>query len=377
MHRGPRFLLLALAPLVLLASGCSLVLPEKSFQPVVHNPFPQLSRVAVVPFFNQSAEATVDGREFALAYYAELQDIPGFEVVPVPAVEAAIRQFGITFDPPEQAADQARWLARKLGVDAIVIGTVTDFSPYYPPRCGMRVEWYAANEGFHEIPAGYGLPWGTAQEEYIPQRYVFDAEMALARAQMETQSPTVATQSPRGVLTPMQEPAALPATPSGRADPFEEISPSQEKVEPLPPPPAKESLNQANFAASTNELPPAIDPHGLNGAFLAGGMLPADWPDARGFSPPGPTPVRPVAAPHEGPVMTHTQVFRGNDPEFTSALAAYVDFRDDARFGGWQSYLSRSEDFVRFCCHLHLVEMLSARGGADETRVVRRWSEGR
>ena len=45
-----------------------------------------------------------------------------------------------------------------MGVDAVVIGTVTDFTPYYPPRCGLRVEWYAANSGFHEIPPGYGLP---------------------------------------------------------------------------------------------------------------------------------------------------------------------------------------------------------------------------
>lgn len=393
MYRGPQLLLLALAPLILLASGCSILLPEVSHQPVVHNPFPQLSSVAVVPFFNQSAEATVDGREFALAYYAELQSIPGFEVVPVPAVEAAIRQYGITFDPPEQAIDQARWLAKKLGVDAVVIGTVTDFNPYYPPRCGMRVEWYAANEGFHEIPAGYGLPWGTAQEEYIPDRVVFEAEMALAREQMKTQSPTVAPKGSPAVrsvdelLEPMREPAPLQATPPG-SDPFEEIptpeaSQEQGKVESIPPPPAAanplrdEPLRQASFEAPIDETGRMTDPNAAAGAFAANGMLPPDWPDARGFSPPGPSCVRPTATPNEGPVMTHTRVYRGDDPDFTAALASYVEFRDDARFGGWQSYLSRSEDFIRFSCHLHLVEMLSSRGGADETRVVRRWSEGR
>ncbi len=394
MNRGPRvFLLLALTPLALLVSGCSLVLPEVSHHPVVHNPFPQLSKVAVVPFFNQSSEATVDGREFALAYYAELQAIPGFEVVPVPAVEAAIRQYGITFDPPEQAIDQARWLAKKLGVDAVVIGTVTDFNPYYPPRCGMRVEWYAANEGFHEIPAGYGLPWGTAQEEYIPERVVFEAEMALAREQMKTQSPNVAPKMPPGmpaVLAPMREPAPLQATPREApqdqpgADPFEEEIPTPTKEpESLPPPPTdanplrENTLRQATFDAPIDETAPPTDPNAAAGAFAMNGMLPADWPDARGFSPPGPSCVRPTAEANEGPVMTHTRVFRGDDPEFTAALAGYVEFRDDARFGGWQSYLSRSEDFIRFCCHLHLVEMLSSRGGADETRVVRRWSEGR
>lgn len=391
MHRGPRISLLALLPLALLATGCKLVLPEVSHQPMVHNPFPQLSRVAVVPFFNQSDEPTVDGREFALAYYAELQDIPGFEVVPVSAVEAAMRQWGITFDPPEQAVEQARWLAKKLGVDAVVIGTVTDFSPYYPPRCGVRVEWYAANEGFHEIPAGYGLPWGTSKEEYIPERLVFEAEMALARAQMDTQSPTVVAPSGPVDLESLREPVLLEAIPlAPPADPFDES-----EVESLPPPPdtnplrdgeadASDAGNGLRGASFDQAMDGAIDASGpMTGAdgavdaFAMNGMLPPEWPDARGFSPPGPSPVRPTAEPNPGPIMTHTRVFRGTDPEFTAALASYVDFRDDARFGGWESYLSRSEDFVRFCCHLHLVEMLSARGGSDETRVVRRWSEGR
>src|SRR6186713_2995146 len=72
------------------APGCSLILPDISHEPVVHNPFPQLNKVAVAPFFNQSNEATVDGRKFALAYFAELQSVPGFEVVPLGVVESAI-----------------------------------------------------------------------------------------------------------------------------------------------------------------------------------------------------------------------------------------------------------------------------------------------
>ncbi len=382
MNRGPRNLLLALAPLVLVASGCSLVLPEISHQPVVHNPFPQLSRVAVVPFFNQSGEPTVDGRQFAEAYFAELQGIPGFEVVPVAVVEATMRQQGVTFDPPENAVNQARWLAEKLGVDAIVIGTVTDYSPYYPPRCGVRVEWYAANAGFHEIPAGYGLPWGTAQEEFIPDRLVFEAEMALARAQLDTQSPTVVTASEAAPSVPIIKPIDPGSIPP--MDPFEEPGDAEE-AEPLPFPGGEEAavarggqpLQTASYEAPASGTTATAVASGAAGASDLFVMTPPDWPDARGFTPPGPSAVRPVAKPNSGPVMTHTRVFRGNDPEFTTALASYVDFRDDARFGGWQSYLTRSDDFIRFCCHQHLVEMLSARGGGDETRVVRRWSDGR
>ena len=40
-------------------TGCSLF-PEARQRDRVHNPFPQLQRVAVLPFFNQSSEPTVD-----------------------------------------------------------------------------------------------------------------------------------------------------------------------------------------------------------------------------------------------------------------------------------------------------------------------------
>ena len=56
----------------------------------VTNPIPGLSKVAVVPFFNLSEERAVDGRRFASAYFAELQKVPGFEVLPIGVAEQAM-----------------------------------------------------------------------------------------------------------------------------------------------------------------------------------------------------------------------------------------------------------------------------------------------
>lgn len=405
-----------------LSAGCSLVLPSVSTMPVVHNPFPQLSHVAVAPFINLSDEPTVDGRKFAMAYFAELQAIPGFEVVPLGVVEETMIAERIDLSTP----GDARRLAELLGVDAVVVGAVTDYSPYYPPRCGMRVEWYAANPGFHEIPAGYGLPWGTPDEEYIPQQVVFEAEMALARAQMETQTPhcdpagppamlpethQARPMEPRGLAPPNRRPQGMLAPPVQSApqrDPFEQ-SDSESLPAPLgntdesatPPTDTRQQgiekqdnvvwrpARQATFKPAIDAAQAGLSPDVIDngGAFapeaekisgeLYASQLPPDWPDPRGFMPAPPAAVRPECVPHDGPVLTHTRIFRGHDPDFTAALAAYVDFRDDARFGGWRSYLERSDDFIRFCCHLHLSDMLSARGGATETRVVRHWSNGR
>ncbi|MFH1264669.1 MAG: hypothetical protein ABIK89_03030 [Planctomycetota bacterium] len=315
--------------------GCSLV-PEISHQPTLHNPFPQLSKVAVVPFFNQSSEPTVDGRNFALAYFNELQLVPGFEVVPVDVVETVIAQHNLRLTSPTEV----RRLAQILEVDAVVLGTVTDYSAYYPPRCGLRVEWYAGNPCFHPIPPGYGLPWGTPEEEHIPGDLVFEAEMALAKEQLKTQTPA---------------------------------------YEPLAPPSGSSFGESAVEAASAELRNPAdnADPiattvtSGTTGATGLG--FPADWPDPRGFISPPPTAHPPACQPTDAPVLEHTRTYNGHDSEFTEALASYYYFRDDARFGGWQSYLERSDDFIRFSCHMHIWEMLSARGGAGETRVVWRW----
>jgi len=369
---------------LLAVSGCSMIVPDVSHQPVIHNPFPQLSRVAVAPFFNQSDESTVDGREFALAYFAELQAVPGFEVVPLGVVEEAI----IANEIDLSSAGAARQLAQVLGVDAVVIGAVTDYQPYYPPRCGLRVEWYSANPGFHEIPPGYGLPWGTPQEEFIPAPLVFESEMALARAQLATQTPVCLPANGASAQPVSKEPTMTsPPTPDGSLPPdLEEAeadgnagAPDGEiavayQEEELP---ASDSVESPATAPAQSDSADAVATTGVIGAYGAPGALPPDWPDERGFIPPPPGPVRPPCVPNDGPVMTHTRIYHGSDSEFTAALASYYYFRDDARFGGWQNYLQRSDDFIRFCCHMHISEMLSARGGAGETRVVWRWPDSR
>ena len=81
--------------------------------------------------------------------------------------------------------------------------------------------------------------------------------------------------------------------------------------------------------------------------------------------------------PQHGPVLSHTRIYRGNDADLTEALEGYVFFRDDKRFGGWKTYLNRSDDVIRFACRMHISEMLSARGGSRKTEVVLRWPDSR
>lgn len=339
--------LLACACLLSLG-GCS-YLPEVVREPTIFNPFPQLQRVAVLPFINHSAEPSVDGRIFALAYYNELQNIPGFEVVPFTIVETVLREYQMSLNQPVAGQIDARRLAQLLEVDAVVIGAVTDYSPYYPPRVAMRVEWYAANPCFHPIPPGYGLPWGTPAEEDIPPPIVYAAELTLAREQMATQEP--AYQKPDFTLPPAPLPPPPDSTPAPDA-----------------PQPPGTLISHATEAATASPAP-------TPGTTVT--ALPHNWPDPRGLTPLPPSAAPPPCRPTNDPVLRHTASYNGHDARVTAALATYVYFRDDARFGGWQGYLQRSDDFIRFCCRMHLAEMLTARGGAGESRVAWRWPTSR
>jgi hypothetical protein len=335
--------------LLLAGSGCAPI-PRVLHQPQYHNPFPQLHRVAILPFYNLSAEPTVDQDQVALAYFTEMQQIPGFEIMPPEVVKTALAAYRIEID----GRTDFQQLARMLGVDVVIRGAVTDFSPYYPPRIGLSVDWYAANPSFHPIPPGYGLPWGTPDEEFIPSSLVLEAEFALAREQLKTQTPEIPEQLDRNVR---------------RAS----------RIEP----------NRALANADASSVPDTVpgQPPGGDGAQPAianpeslaatGGDLPPDWPDPRGFLPRPPSPTRPPFNPQLEPIVSHTRLYDASDERFTERLENYAQFRDDARYGDWQGYLARSGDFIRFCCHLHITETLAARGGVRETRVVWRWPIGR
>jgi len=363
-------------PLIGLA-GCSLVLPEISHKPVIRNPFPQLSKIAIAPFFNHSDEPTVSGRNFAMAYYSELQMTPGFEVVPLGVVEEAIIANQINLS----GAGEARRLAQLLGVDAVVVGAVTDYSPYYPPRCGMRVEWYTANPGYHEIPAGYGLPWNTPEEEYIPDSLVYESQMALARAQMATQAPDCDADCQTLPAPPQLFHPGSASRDISNLDPFDDDWVRQtQATETLPPGQLlTPSLVDDSSAEADASSPEIVSNESIvaNESTDVIDTLPPNWPMESCFVPTAPQAMRPPCQPHHGPVLKHTRIYSGTDSDFTQALENYVYFRTDKRFGGWESYLQRSEDFIRFCCHLHISEMLSARGGSRKTRVVWRWPENR
>ncbi|MGL4942523.1 MAG: hypothetical protein ACRC46_04955 [Thermoguttaceae bacterium] len=178
-------MLLILVTALVAQLGCE-IMPTVRVKPTLHNPYPQLTDIAVVPFFNRTGATDIDGRECARLYAEELQRVPGYRVVAQSLVENAMIENEIT---RFESADDIRKLGRLLGVEAVVVGSVNSFHAYYPQNFGLDVEWYAVNPYFHTIVPGSGLPWGTPEESQIPDRILLQAEHALARAQLQTQTP--------------------------------------------------------------------------------------------------------------------------------------------------------------------------------------------
>jgi len=185
------------------------------------------------------------------------------------------------------------------------------------------------------------LPWGTKKEKKIPEWIRLDSERALAAEQLKTQTPEEAVQ-----ISP------IPLESEQHSDGI--------------------AVLESSTAAHADSAKVKSDSTQVENS-----SLPANWPDPQGFIPRRPTPQPPEMKAQYEPIISHMRTYNGNDEDFTNALEEYYYFRDDARFGGWQAYLQRSEDFIRFCCHQHIVETLESRGGSLESRMILRWPVGR
>ena len=457
--------------------GCE-IMPVTRYKPTLHNPFPQLVSIAVVPFMDLTADGNADGREFARCYGNELQRVPGFVVIAETLVERALVENGLL---RLESVDDIRYLGQVLNVDAVVIGKIHDFRGYYPPRAKFQVEWFAVNPYFQPIPFGRGLPWGTPQEAEIADKMLLLSEMELAKAQLATQTPEFEpirrsepepekkTEQPRkeakrenpirlaGGNLPnnlpggdkMEEmellqiteykqkrfldqalldggvpyvPEGQPIDPSERrekitlSDPWlqhplqhgpwptpwaetnqvplfhlQQQNPGtfQGHYPGFPQPPDLTPEQLAEYGWVNQPVPPIPPYHSMMPGLAVEGQpgmvmgepdrwpgLPKDWPDPRGLIPEGPEPERPVGTvKNPGPVLSHINVYNGNDSEFMQALEDYdFLFRDDRRLASRQSLLNNRAEFISFCCRLHIWEMLGARGGAGRAeKVVREW----
>jgi len=95
---------------------------------------------AVAPLRNESGAKHVDGSAIAVAIAAQLTQAQGVVAIPVSRTVTTMRELGLNaFQGPEHA----RQIAEALGADAILVGSITDYDPYNPPKIGVTLSLYS------------------------------------------------------------------------------------------------------------------------------------------------------------------------------------------------------------------------------------------
>lgn len=147
-HRGPdrRRPLAVLAGLLAAAAGtfgvtgCTSSEPLRT--PVYHQAPYDGDRVwGVVPLVNESGTSVADPLRVADAIIHEVQQIEGVDALPVDRVIVAMRALEI---PRITSSAEAQEVMRTLGIDGLIVGSITAWSPYRPATLGLALELHVA-----------------------------------------------------------------------------------------------------------------------------------------------------------------------------------------------------------------------------------------
>jgi hypothetical protein len=123
---------------LLLLGGCSVFKPPPS---ELDSPYATRRAWAVMPLYNESGSAHADGMRMADRLAQQIDAARNLDAVPVNRVLAAMHAAGIAeVRDPQTAAS----LIRTLGVDGLVVGSITAYDPYDPPMMGVALELYTS-----------------------------------------------------------------------------------------------------------------------------------------------------------------------------------------------------------------------------------------
>jgi len=153
------FLILA----VLAVAGCAGIWPAASVDPGEYkskppSPLPAtagIEKIAVIIL--NATKQEVDTEEASQIFASELQQFGGMKVFPAAVTHAAAvqRQYRLPED--------AHKLGATLGVDAVLVGFITDYQPYDHPRVGVLLMLYPSAK---EAEAGEARAKQTFQRVY-------------------------------------------------------------------------------------------------------------------------------------------------------------------------------------------------------------------
>lgn len=126
-----------LTMVMLLLSGCV----KPGAEPLV-SPYPSRQVWAIAPIRNESGSAQANGLVMADHLARQLENASNIDVLAVNRVLAVMESQGMT--SLRSPADVQR-LMHLLGADYLVVGTITAWDPYDPPKIGMAIELFTSD----------------------------------------------------------------------------------------------------------------------------------------------------------------------------------------------------------------------------------------
>lgn len=145
-------------------SGCSVM---AAYQ--LDDPRQELRVVAVAPMaINGTGDPEIDVRLDPLSsiFASELVKFNRFSVIRPRKVAEVLAREGLTSIASQK--DAAR-IARLVGADAIIVGEVTDYDPYEPPRIGLKAMLVTVNENLGSGPGSVDrFDFATAGQLQVP-----------------------------------------------------------------------------------------------------------------------------------------------------------------------------------------------------------------
>lgn len=131
----------------LLIGGCQWI--SGSGADPLYSPYSTRRVWAVAPLHNESGSLQADGVLLADHLARQLENASNIDVLPVNRTLAAMETIGLAeVSGPEQALR----LLGAMGVDGLVVGTITAYDPYDPPKLGLAIELYTSQRAEQANP---------------------------------------------------------------------------------------------------------------------------------------------------------------------------------------------------------------------------------
>ena len=151
--------------LALLLPACGL--SQKLHKPRLVSPHDTRQVWAVAPLNNESGSQAVDALRLSDRLVGHFERVAGVDTVPLNRVLAAMERLEL---PAVTTVNQALALRRALDVDGLVVGVVSAYDPYDPPKLGLIVELYHGDRAPYASVNVRNLRHAAVEQDARPHR---------------------------------------------------------------------------------------------------------------------------------------------------------------------------------------------------------------